>query len=441
MTMPLCSSSVAAAASDRSSRGPLKVGSLSIGSRSAGLSAPPGAHAPLQARTSHVIIAAFLSALLLVGGSPSNAADITVDELSRLRTDATANATTLLARREAFQQLMASFPRVAGVTTESAVVGGVPGLWVRPRSSTPSGRSVIYLHGGGYYSGSSVTHRNLAAALALRSHAAVFVPDYRLAPEYRFPAQVEDAERVYDALGRDRRACSIAIAGESAGGGLAVSLVSRLKAAGRPLPGALFVMSPMLDFNANSPSMVARAATDPVVKPAGVHAIAEVFLGGVDSRPPGSTPLNDDFHSFPPTLIQVGNDETLLDDALRLATATSRAGVDTRLHVTTGVIHQCRRFRRSSRLRAPRLQRAQTFSWTVSARTGSKDARHKIDAWWRTTRTPELKHGRHSVRQRTGSKHVDSGISKTRTPTSVMRGWRTAPGDDDNYVYAIALQK
>jgi acetyl esterase/lipase len=293
----------------------------------------------------YLVAIALAVAFVFTSAVPLRAADWTVSELTAARTKATAGAKTLLARREAFARLMASLPLVTGVATRQASVGGVPGVWVRPRGPTGPGRVILYLHGGGYYSGSSATHRNLAAFLSLKSGAAVFVPDYRLAPEFKFPAPVEDAERVYDALvAGHASSCAVAVAGESAGGGLVLSLVGRLKATGEPLPGALYVMSPMLDYDAQSPSMVAKAATDPVVKPSGIHAIAEAYLGGAAARPPGSEPLKQDYHNFPPTFVQVGTDETLLDDALRLVDAEAEAGVEVHLHVTRGVIHQWQAF-------------------------------------------------------------------------------------------------
>lgn len=289
-------------------------------------------------------------AILFVASSASTlaagpvATDISVEELSFLRRNSSNGLTTLEDRREAFEMFMSKMPVETHSHFEADEIGGVPGLWARSGAQKNSANAIVYFHGGGFYSGSSVTHRNVAAALAAQAGADVFVLDYRLAPKHMYPAQLNDAERVYDALRkRGYRSCAMALASDSAGGFLATDLTVRLKRRGEPLPSALFLMSPVFDFSGSSTSMQTKALTDPVISPAGIRSTSVAAFGRAASSVRAQV-WSEDLTGFPPTLIQVGTDEALLDDALYFAQREARAGVAARLETYQGVLHQWQLF-------------------------------------------------------------------------------------------------
>ena len=164
--------------------------------------------------------------------------------------------------------------------------------------------------------------------------------DYRLAPEHPFPAAVEDAVTGYRfLLSRGFSASDIAVAGDSAGGGLAVALLVSLRDAGLPLPACVWCSSPWVDLEGIGGSMTAKAAVDPMVQLPYLMELAAAYLGGADSRTPLAAPLYADLRGLPPMLIQVGSAETLLDDAVRLANVTGAADVRVRLDIWPDMIH------------------------------------------------------------------------------------------------------
>jgi acetyl esterase/lipase len=164
--------------------------------------------------------------------------------------------------------------------------------------------------------------------------------DYRLAPEHPFPAAVEDAVAGYRyLLSRGFAAARIAIAGDSAGGGLTIALLVSLRDAGLPLPACAWCVSPWVDLEGGGASMTAKASVDPMVQPAYLIELAAAYLGGADPRTPLAAPLHADLRQLPPMLIQVGSAETLLDDAVRLAGAAGAADVRVRLEVWPDMIH------------------------------------------------------------------------------------------------------
>jgi epsilon-lactone hydrolase len=226
-----------------------------------------------------------------------------------------------------------------GTRTEQVLAGGVPAEWVTtPGAATD--RVLLYLHGGSYNAGSPRTHRALAARLSRASGARALTPDYRLAPEHRFPAAVEDATAVYRwLLANDIRPERIVVAGDSAGGGLALALAVALRDAGEPLPAAVGCISPWTDLAGTGASMVTRAKADPILSPSANTPEARCYLGDADLRTPLASPLYADLHGLPPLLLQVGDDEILLDDSTRLAERAREAGVEVRLAVWPGMWH------------------------------------------------------------------------------------------------------
>ena len=223
------------------------------------------------------------------------------------------------------------------VQVSPAQLGGVPGERLEGPSSANT--VLLYLHGGGYFGCSAESHRPITAFFALEGFR-VFAPDYRLAPENRFPAAVEDAVASYRAiLAAGYPSQSIVVAGESAGGGLTLSLMLALRSAGVPLPAAAALFSPWTDLAATGDSI--RTNTDRCAMFSGsdVAASARYYLGDTDPLNPLASPLYADLAGLPPLLIHVGADEVLRDDSTRLAERTRAAGVSVQLKIWPVVPH------------------------------------------------------------------------------------------------------
>lgn len=201
-------------------------------------------------------------------------------------------------------------------------------------------RAILYFHGGGYVIGSATSHRGLAARLGADAQTSVYALEYRLAPEHPAPAAIEDAETAYAALlARGLQPERIALAGDSAGAGLAVALTQRLIAQGRPTPGALFLMSPWVDLTLSGRSMTFRASSDPMLSAELLTRFAAAYRpeGGLDDAL--ASPLFGSLEGFPDTLIQVGTDEVLLSDAERLQEGIAKTGAFASLEVWPGMVH------------------------------------------------------------------------------------------------------
>ncbi len=241
--------------------------------------------------------------------------------------------------RLGFELLGKQFTVSASVQTEAVDANGVPAEWVTA-AGTEAERTILYLHGGGYVIGSPATHRGLAARLSKAAAARVCVIDYRLAPEHPFPAAVEDATTAYRwLLTSGKAAGNIAVAGDSAGGGLTVAMLTALRDAGDALPAAGACLSPWVDMEGIGESMTARAGLDPMVQKEGLLGMAALYLQGADPRSPLAAPLYADLQGLPPLLIQVGTSETLFDDATRLAGCARAAGIDVTLEPWDEMIH------------------------------------------------------------------------------------------------------
>ena len=241
--------------------------------------------------------------------------------------------------RDGFERLA----RLVGSPTPASVVdvdaNGVPGEMVVADVAT-SATATLYLHGGGYVIGSPRTHRELAKRLSAATGGAVLTPDYRLAPENPFPAAVEDAVNAYEwLLDQGRAPETLAVAGDSAGGGLAVAALLSLRDRWLPMPSCAVCLSPWVDMEGVGESMSGRAALDPMVQRDGLLAMAEKYLAGEDPRSPLAAPIYADLSGLPPLLIQVGTRETLYDDAARLANRANQAEVHTRFEPWRDMIH------------------------------------------------------------------------------------------------------
>jgi epsilon-lactone hydrolase len=230
-------------------------------------------------------------------------------------------------------------PAPAGVGTRRTTLGGRPALDLEPPGELRRGR-LLYLHGGGYVVGSPDTHAGLAGELARRAAVRATSLDYRLAPEHPFPAAVEDALAAYrDLLATGASPHDLALAGDSAGGGLAIATLLAARDAGLPLPAAVVLFSPWVDLTLAGDSMHTKEEADPIFTAADVRAYADLYLGDQDRAHPLASPLLADLTGLPPLLVQVGSREVLLDDAVRLAGRAAAADVAVTLEVRPEVPH------------------------------------------------------------------------------------------------------
>ncbi|MEZ4571960.1 MAG: alpha/beta hydrolase [Thermomicrobiales bacterium] len=246
------------------------------------------------------------------------------------------------AERLAFHTLGQRFPVPEGVTRQPVDLRGVPAIETSlPDDATAEGPTVLYLHGGAFVIGSAEIYGEQSARLSLASGARVLTIDYRLAPEHPFPAALDDTVCAYRSLlDAGIHAGRIVIAGDSAGGNLALAASKRLRDAGIPLPAGLVLISPWVDLSCASSSMEYNADARHLAQRQGLLRSAATYLGDVDARHPEASPIHGDLSSLPPTLIQVGSLETLLDDSVTLEQELKAAGVQARLHVYEGMVHE-----------------------------------------------------------------------------------------------------
>ena len=243
-------------------------------------------------------------------------------------------------RRQVYETLTAKFKIDPAVHCVPVTVNGVPAEWVNPPDTLPDG-AILFLHGGAYCLCSVNTHRSLAAHIAKTSSAPVLSVDYRLAPEHQFPAAVEDAASAYHALlDLGLVPGNIVVAGDSAGGGLALALLLRLRDAGTPLPAAAVCISPWTDLTLRGESMTTNAKRDVMLDYQTLEESARFYLNGTDPQTPQASPLYADLRDLPPLLIQVGGDEILLSDAIGIAEKARDAGVDVTLDVWESMQHE-----------------------------------------------------------------------------------------------------
>jgi epsilon-lactone hydrolase len=245
------------------------------------------------------------------------------------------------AAREPFDRLMEKVPAASAVNYEEAEVGGVSGWWCRP-DNAPADAAILYFHGGAYVVGSALAYRHFVGQVAARAKVAAFVPEYGLAPEHPFPAAVDHAQAAYKGLveqGFER----IALAGDSAGGGLALVLLSlevveaRDGSGLRPVGAA--AMSPWTDLALTGASMETRAEADPLSTKEALASAARLYLGEHNPRDPLASPLFGDLAGLPPVRVHVGEDEILLDDSVRYGERLESAGGTIQVHAWQGMIH------------------------------------------------------------------------------------------------------
>ena len=243
--------------------------------------------------------------------------------------------------RVPFDQIMEHTPDAAGVTYENGTVGGVSGVWCRPEKPI-SEAAILYFHGGGYVFGSAHAYRHLAGQFAARTGAVAFIADYRLAPENPFPAAIDDALAAYLGL-VENGAHRITIVGDSAGGGLTLSLLSILQndpsKKQTVVPSAAVVMSPWTDLARTGASYKDREEADPIFTEKAITDISKEYLNGADPRDPRASPMYATLAGLPPVQIHVGTEEILFDDSRSFAARARSAKVDVALHVWEGMPH------------------------------------------------------------------------------------------------------
>lgn len=216
----------------------------------------------------------------------------------------------------------------------------VRGEWISHPKAASGDKVIYYLHGGGYISGSAKTGRPLAAPLARQTGVRIFSLDYRLAPEHHFPAGLDDAVAGYRwLLSKGIEPANLSVMGDSAGGGMTLALAMRIRDAGEPLPASLVCLSPWTDMTGESASIKANADCDPMFVADDVHRYADAYLGNQSRLDPLASPLLGNLTGLPRMLIQVGRNETLLDDARSLDAKVRAAGGASELHIYEGVPH------------------------------------------------------------------------------------------------------
>ena len=254
----------------------------------------------------------------------------------------------------------ARLPAPSGVRFEPAVMGGIPGEWVRAKNATHQAtgsapRTMLYLHGGGFVGCSPRTHRPITAAFARRGWS-VFVPDYRLAPEHPFPAPLEDVVAAWRGLvdhhasqqpggpgmgdaGTPPNTPRLVVAGDSAGGQLSLALMIHERDAGRRLPDAAALLSPATDLTGGSASLVENSDRDALFHGPSLRHLVAFYLQGADPAQPLASPLNADLSGLPPLVVHAAASEALRDDATRLAAKAREAGVRVQMQLWPGVGH------------------------------------------------------------------------------------------------------
>src|SRR5262245_27423548 len=243
-------------------------------------------------------------------------------------------------RRQRIDEIGSTWPVANDARLEEVEFDGVPGEWSIVPGSDPS-HVLLFFHGGGYCSGSIVSHRRMVTEAGRAARTRTLAVNYRLAPEHPYPAAHEDAMHAWRFLRMQGIAArNIAVGGDSAGGNLTITLINRLRAAGEEQPACAWLASPWTDLTMSGASLVTKDAVDPLLHKAYLEELASAYAPApIDRRDPVISPLFADFRGFPPTIIQVGSAETLLDDATRFAAAAGAADVNVTLEIWPHMIH------------------------------------------------------------------------------------------------------
>jgi monoterpene epsilon-lactone hydrolase len=242
-------------------------------------------------------------------------------------------------RRERLDAIGSTSPVATDIRLEATDANGVAAEWSLAPGSDPS-RVLLFFHGGGYCSGSIVSHRGMVTEVGRSARVRTLAVAYRLAPEHPFPAALEDARAAYRfLLDHGIAAPRIVVGGDSAGGGLTLALMTSLRDAGERLPGCAWLVSPWVDLQMTGASLAEKANVDPLISKPYLEELASAYLAGADPANPLVSPLNADLAGLPPLLVQVGSAETLLDDAVRIAQRAGAADVRINLEIWPHMIH------------------------------------------------------------------------------------------------------
>jgi monoterpene epsilon-lactone hydrolase len=243
-------------------------------------------------------------------------------------------------RRARLDEVGAYWPVADDVELNPVDLDGVPGEWSMVPGTDPS-RVLVFFHGGGYCSGSIRSHRRMATEAGRAAGVRTLAVGYRLAPEHPFPAARDDALTAWHWLRKQGiDAAHIAVGGDSAGANLSVALINQLRADSEKLPACAWLVSPWTDLTMSGSTMKTKDAVDPLMHRGYLQELANAYVpAGMENNDPRISVLYADLHGLPPALIQVGSDETLLDDASRFATATGAADVSVTLEIWPHMIH------------------------------------------------------------------------------------------------------
>jgi monoterpene epsilon-lactone hydrolase len=291
----------------------------------------------------------------------------TLDAILRQgRLDTTADVASV---RTAFNAFTTQVPVPDDVKQKPIEIGGVSGIEVTIAGNETE-HVILYFHSGVYVIGSAAATVPLVGDLVRRTGVNAITLDYRLAPEHPYPAAVDDARAAYEALlAHGTNPDQIVLAGESAGGGLAVATLLASRDAGLPMPSCAFLLSPYADLTLSGETLVERQSLDPILTPEGLRVRAPEYVAGADAADPLISPIFGDLSGLPPLLIQVGSHEILLSDALRLAARAATSDVAVTLDVTPGVPHVFQGFAGLLDEAGAALDRASAF---VKAQLASK---------------------------------------------------------------------
>ena len=243
-------------------------------------------------------------------------------------------------RRARLDEVGSVWPPAADVKFTEVDIGGVDGEWsIVPGSD--QARVLIYFHGGGYCSGSIRSHRRMVSEAGRAAGIRTLAVGYRLAPEHPFPAAFDDALTAWRFVRRQGIAAAhVAVGGDSAGGGLTAALINRLREAGEEQPACAWLVSPWIDLTMSGATLSSKDAVDPLIHKPYLEELAGAYLpAAIDRKDPRVSPLYADLRGFPPTLIQIGSDETLLDNSVRFAAAAGKADVAVTLEIWPHMIH------------------------------------------------------------------------------------------------------
>ena len=245
----------------------------------------------------------------------------------------------LKARRIAWEKLMEKFPHPDHIIIQQKSINNINTEWLSCKNQN-SNKVIIHLHGGGFVMGSCITHRNFASKIVDATNLTVILVDYSLAPEYPFPAALNDCFSIYKSLTENKiKPENIIIGGDSAGGGLTISLLLKIKEQNMQMPLCAYAISPWVDLTLSGESIIARKKHDPMVSKKGLKKDVKLYLKNTSPENPFASPIFGDFSGFSPLLIHVGKDEILLSESELLAAKAKNAGVNVKIEIWEDLWH------------------------------------------------------------------------------------------------------